>query len=57
MIRIFNAQGQQLVSWPFSLHIGITTLTLPVADLTTGAYFLVAEAKDRRQVNSFIKKD
>lgn len=56
-IRIFNAQGQQLLAYPFTLHLGTTTLTLPVSGLSAGAYFLLAETKDRRQTSSFIKKD
>ncbi len=56
-IRIFNAQGQQLMTYPFTLHLGTTSLNLPVSGLAAGAYFLLAETKDRRQASSFLKKD
>jgi hypothetical protein len=56
MIRIFDARGQLLVSYPFNLSIGTTSLTLPVEKLAAGTYFLVAETKDHRQVKGFIKK-
>lgn len=55
MIRIFDARGQQLVSYPFNLSIGTTSLTLPVGMLAAGTYFLVAETKDHHQVKAFIK--
>jgi Secretion system C-terminal sorting domain len=56
MIRIFNAQGQQLMAYPFNLSIGTTSLTLPVAKLAAGTYFLIAETKSHRQVKAFIRK-
>jgi hypothetical protein len=57
MVRIFDATGRTIVSYPFSLHIGTTPLTLPVKGLVPGTYFLVAEVTGRRQVKSFIKKE
>ena len=57
IVKIFDARGRQIASWPFSLHIGTTSLTLPVEALVPGTYFLVAEVMGRRQVRSFIKKE
>jgi hypothetical protein len=57
LIRIYNAQGQELAASPLTLHIGTSSMTLPVGNLSPGVYFLQAEADDRRQVISFIKKD
>ena len=55
-LMIFNAQGQRLARYPLNLHTGANTLLLPVSQLAPGAYFLVAEAKNRHQVTPFIKK-
>jgi hypothetical protein len=57
VLRIFNAQGQELAASPLRLHIGTNSISLPVGYLSEGVYFLQAEAGDRRQSISFIKKD
>jgi hypothetical protein len=55
VISIFNAQGQRLLSYPFNLQVGVTSLSIPISGLPAGAYFLVAEAKNRRAVKFFVK--
>jgi hypothetical protein len=56
MIRIYNAQGQQITAAPLNLHIGTSSITIPVSHLSSGLYFLQAEANNRHQVTTFIKK-
>jgi hypothetical protein len=56
-LKIFDPLGRQLAAFPFSLHIGTSSLKLPVKGLASGTYFLVAESNGRRQIKSFIKKD
>jgi hypothetical protein len=55
-LRLFAAQGQLLTSNPISLQVGMTSVVLPVSDLSAGTYFLVVETKERREVKPFIKK-
>lgn len=55
-LRLYTAQGQLLASYPASLHIGATSLILPLKDLPAATYFLVVETKDRHQVKGFIRK-
>jgi hypothetical protein len=55
-LRLFAAQGQLLTSNPIALQVGMTSVVLPVSDLSAGTYFLVVETKERREVKPFIKK-
>jgi hypothetical protein len=55
-LRLFNSLGQSLASYPVGLHIGTTSLIVPVNDLPAATYFLMVETKDSRQVKPFIKK-
>jgi hypothetical protein len=55
-LRLYTAVGQQLAAYPVNLHVGTTSLVLPVDNLAAATYFLVVETKDARQVKAFIKK-
>jgi hypothetical protein len=55
-LRLFNAQGQLLASYPVNLFVGTTSLLLPVNTLSAATYFLVIETEDGRRVKSFIKR-
>jgi hypothetical protein len=55
-LRLYTAVGQQLAAWPVDLHVGATSMVLPVSNLAAATYFLVVETQDARQVKGFIKK-
>jgi Secretion system C-terminal sorting domain len=53
VLSVCNVLGQRLLSNSVTLHTGNNSLTLPVAALAPGIYFLVAEAKEWQQVARF----
>jgi hypothetical protein len=55
-LRLFNAQGQLLASYPVNLPVGTTSLLVPVNTLAAATYFLVIETEEGRRVKPFIKK-
>jgi len=55
-LRLFTAQGQLVGRFPFSLHAGISTMTLPAGNLAAGTYFVVVETNGGRMVKSFIRR-
>lgn len=55
-IRITNASGAQVYSKPFQLNEGVNALSIPIAGLPGGIYYLSSEGKDGKQVISFVKK-
>ncbi|MDP4256235.1 MAG: T9SS type A sorting domain-containing protein, partial [Bacteroidota bacterium] len=57
MMRVFNAQGQELAAYASPLHVGANLLSLPVRRLAPGAYFLSVEFGGRRQVRSFLVRN
>ena len=55
-IRITDASGKQVYVKSFQLNGGVNALSIPVAGLPGGIYYLSKESKDGKQVISFVKK-
>lgn len=53
---ITNASGAQVYSKAFQLNEGVNALSIPVAGLPGGIYYLSKENIDGKQVISFVKK-
>lgn len=55
-IRITDAAGKQVYVKSFLLYEGVNALSIPVAGLHGGIYYLSKESKDGKQVILFVKK-
>jgi len=54
-ITIYNAYGQRIASITQTLNIGYSNIDLPLAQLSSGTYFLQIEGKNIQATKRFIK--
>lgn len=54
--RVYNAQGQVLLTAGLTLHKGVNSFPLSMGTLAAAGYFLAVDMEGRRQVRSFIRR-
>jgi hypothetical protein len=54
--KIYNSQGQVLLTVGLALHKGINSFPLSLRTLAPAGYFLTVDMEGRRQVKPFIRR-
>jgi hypothetical protein len=55
-VVVSDVVGQTMFSLRVSLHLGVNTILIPVANVAPAVYFLSVDMQNGRQVKEFIKK-